>query len=284
MFYAPLDERLENPLDIADNIENLQSALINRIERLLIRLALFEGTFSTDDFNRYGLSELMEYHSEASDMMLGYYKHIVKLKKIRHDLANVLASITILCDMLQTKGEISNKQLDRLIDSLASLAEFYKNLEELAKTRGTSNKFRPLKVIKDFGFKVEKTGKNLHGKVELTITKEEFILMLREIQMNARKYGMVDELEITASIYLEPSGDYVTCTFQDNGCGIKADDLERLRQHLAHDLQYRINPEVYGTGQGLLSIKEYGDLEIYSQGEGLGTKVTIRIPVKVEEA
>ena len=69
---------------------------------------------------------------------------------------------------------------------------------------------------------------------------------------------------------------------QDNGCGIPAEHLPRIK-----DKFYKANQTVRGSGIGLAVADEImqlhnGSLEIEST-EGIGTTVTLTIPIVSEE-
>ena len=67
---------------------------------------------------------------------------------------------------------------------------------------------------------------------------------------------------------------------KDTGCGIKETDLAKVKTKF-----YKANHTRRGSGIGLAVADEIiamhgGKLEIYSAGEGKGTKVTITLPAK----
>ncbi len=96
---------------------------------------------------------------------------------------------------------------------------------------------------------------------------------------NALKYSDKDGV---VTINAEESDKQVMITIADNGCGIPAQHLPKVKQKF-----YKANQTVRGSGIGLAVADEIvrlhkGTLDIDST-EGVGTTVTIRIPVLEEE-
>lgn len=94
---------------------------------------------------------------------------------------------------------------------------------------------------------------------------------------NAVKYSSEDDvITITAS----QSGDDVVIAVKDTGVGIKQSDLAKVKTKF-----YKANHTRRGSGIGLAVADEIismhgGSLSIDSEGEGLGTTVTITLPVQ----
>ena len=96
---------------------------------------------------------------------------------------------------------------------------------------------------------------------------------------NALKYS---DKEGVVTVNAEETEGQVIITIADNGCGISAKDLPKVKQKF-----YKANQTVRGSGIGLAVADEIvklhkGTLDIDST-EGVGTTVTIRIPVLIEE-
>ena len=92
---------------------------------------------------------------------------------------------------------------------------------------------------------------------------------------NALKYSDVNGV---VNISVEQSGDNIVITIADNGCGIPAADLPKVKQKF-----YKANQTVRGSGIGLAVADEIvrlhkGSLDIDSV-EGVGTTVTISLPI-----
>lgn len=102
-------------------------------------------------------------------------------------------------------------------------------------------------------------------------------MILQPIVENSIQYGVENMLGVcTISVYSEDAGDDIRITIRDNGPGMDADLLEKLRR-------FELKPR--GTGIGLRNIHErlrilfgpeYG-LQIESQS-GRGTQVTFQVP------
>lgn len=94
---------------------------------------------------------------------------------------------------------------------------------------------------------------------------------------NAIKYtGQGGKVLVTASI--DEDKNQVCITFADNGCGIPARDLPRVREKF-----YKANTTVRGSGIGLAVtdeiIRRHGGALDISSIEGEGTTVTITLPI-----
>lgn len=92
---------------------------------------------------------------------------------------------------------------------------------------------------------------------------------------NALKYSSSDGV---VNITVENIADKIIITIADNGCGIAAADLPKVKQKF-----YKANQTVRGSGIGLAVADEIvklhrGELDIDST-EGVGTTVSITIPV-----
>ncbi len=94
---------------------------------------------------------------------------------------------------------------------------------------------------------------------------------------NALKYS---EPGGTVTIRADVKDGGVRVSVKDTGCGIKETDLAKVKTKF-----YKANHTRRGSGIGLAVADEIvamhgGKLEIYSAGEGKGTKVTITLPAK----
>lgn len=94
---------------------------------------------------------------------------------------------------------------------------------------------------------------------------------------NALKYSNSGD---TVTIKADVKDGRVRVSVKDTGCGIKETDLAKVKTKF-----YKANHTRRGSGIGLAVADEIiamhgGKLEIYSPGEGKGTKVTITLPAK----
>lgn len=94
---------------------------------------------------------------------------------------------------------------------------------------------------------------------------------------NALKYSNSGD---TVTIKADVKDGRVRVSVKDTGCGIKESDLAKVKTKF-----YKANHTRRGSGIGLAVADEIiamhgGKLEIYSAGEGKGTKVTITLPAK----
>ncbi len=97
---------------------------------------------------------------------------------------------------------------------------------------------------------------------------------------NAVKYSSAGD-RVTIKAY--ESGDNVVVSVQDTGVGIKQSDLAKVKTKF-----YKANHTRRGSGIGLAVADEIismhgGTLSIDSEGEGLGTTVTITLPAKKDK-
>ena len=97
---------------------------------------------------------------------------------------------------------------------------------------------------------------------------------------NAVKYSSAGD-RVTIKAY--ESGDNVVVSVKDTGVGIKQSDLAKVKTKF-----YKANHTRRGSGIGLAVADEIismhgGTLSIDSEGEGLGTTVTITLPAKKDK-
>ena len=149
-------------------------------------------------------------------------------------------------------------------------------------------------------------------KIDLLAELDEAIYMLRERALRENKHLLYDEPEFIPPVmgdknrikqvfiniidnalkYTPSSGvigiqvtsdkDNVTITISDNGCGIPAEHLPRIKEKF-----YKANQTIRGSGIGLAVADEImqlhkGSLTIEST-EGIGTTVTLVFPVLKED-
>ena len=92
---------------------------------------------------------------------------------------------------------------------------------------------------------------------------------------NALKYSSAGD---TVTIKAYEKGGNIIVSVKDTGCGIKKSDLAKVKTKF-----YKANHTRRGSGIGLAVADEIismhgGSLDIDSEGEGLGTTVTITLP------
>ena len=98
---------------------------------------------------------------------------------------------------------------------------------------------------------------------------------------NALKYTPKGGVVAAQVIYTKDDPEVIIIVVTDSGCGISAEDLPRVKEKF-----YKANQKVGGSGIGLAVADEimnlhHGSLNIES-GEGVGTTVTLTIPVYKE--
>ena len=100
---------------------------------------------------------------------------------------------------------------------------------------------------------------------------------------NALKYTPKGGVVAAQVIYTKDDPEVIKIVVTDSGCGISAEDLPRVKEKF-----YKANQKVGGSGIGLAVADEimnrhHGSLNIGS-GEGVGTTVTLTLPVYKEGA
>lgn len=143
-------------------------------------------------------------------------------------------------------------------------------------------------VVHTFALKVEKNG----GKIITELNAENpfalvddmhFTNVIFNLMDNAVKYRREDSaLELKVTTWNEHNGDRICISIQDNGIGIKKDDLKKI-----FDRFFRVHTgnvhDVKGFGLGLAYVKKIiTDHKgiIFAESEiGVGTKFVIKIPV-----
>ena len=100
---------------------------------------------------------------------------------------------------------------------------------------------------------------------------------------NALKYTPKGGVVAAQVIYTKDDPEVIKIIVTDSGCGISAEDLPRVKEKF-----YKANQKVGGSGIGLAVADEimnlhHGSLNIES-GEGVGTTVTLTLPVYKEGA
>ena len=100
---------------------------------------------------------------------------------------------------------------------------------------------------------------------------------------NALKYTPKGGVVAAQVIYTKDDPEVIKIVVTDSGCGISAEDLPRVKEKF-----YKANQKVGGSGIGIAVADEimnlhHGSLNIES-GEGVGTTVTLTLPVYKEGA
>lgn len=98
---------------------------------------------------------------------------------------------------------------------------------------------------------------------------------------NAVKYSSAGD---TVTIDASEADGKIVVSVADTGCGIKESDLSKVKTKF-----YKANHTRRGSGIGLAVADEIiamhgGEMEISSEGEGKGTKVTIILPAKEKKS
>ncbi|WP_169832998.1 sensor histidine kinase [Geosporobacter ferrireducens] len=211
--------------------------------------------------------------------------------EIRNPLAGMKTGMQVLKKRLSTPEEPSNENLfngvlyeiDRLNHLITDLLDFAKPRlprYERANVREILN--RALYLIKKAASEkqIEINIKDDGKKHEVIVDQGQIEQVFLNIIANALK---AVEQEGTLNIYIErisePKGQFVSVEFEDNGCGIRPEDMETI-----FDPFYTTYPQ--GTGLGLsvvhkLVTENNGEIEVESKIE-VGTKFKIKFHVDGE--
>ena len=222
------------------------------------------------------------------------------ISRVSHELRTPLTAIKGWAETMQLSGK---KKLDR--------KTFDKGMDVIIKESG-----RLTGIVEELlDFSRLQTGRMflLNEKLDILAELDEVIYMLRDRAVNENKHLLYDEPEhlfppvygdrnrlkqvfiniIDNALKYTPEGgmiaievkynpetdpDNMTVIVTDTGCGIPAEDLPKVKEKF-----YKANQKVNGSGIGLAVADEIvqlhkGRLDIES-GEGVGTTVTITLPV-----
>lgn len=107
--------------------------------------------------------------------------------------------------------------------------------------------------------------------------------VIYNILENALRYTVSYRDDGVVCVFITSYEDYVTCNISDNGRGIAAEDLSELGEKFRRIARGEHDPEGMGLGLnfaiGIMRLSG-GSLDITSPGEGLGTTVTLQLPIE----
>ncbi|MCM1312193.1 MAG: HAMP domain-containing histidine kinase [Bacteroides sp.] len=222
------------------------------------------------------------------------------INNMTHEFKTPISSISLAAQMLSDPSVKKTPQmLDRLTSTINDETKrlrfqvekvlqlsMYDHREANLKMRDIDANELISGVIHTFALKVEKNG----GKIISNLKAEDPIIYVDDMHFtnvifnlmdNAVKYKRNDiELELKVSTWNE--GKKLCISIQDNGIGIKKDDLKKIFEKF-----YRVHTgnlhDVKGFGLGLAYVKKIilnHQGTIYAESElGIGTKFIIKLPL-----
>jgi len=211
-----------------------------------------------------------------------------------HALKNPIAMTEMALDMLErnmdrgdmesvkTTEEMIHRNLEGLRDSVDKV------LRVSSMEGGTITEKRPLslktmvdRVEQDFEHKMKKKGlefrKDIAEGADLIVADEsDMINLLNNLIDNALKFTEKG----TISLRARAEKGMAEISVEDTGSGINKEDIGKV-----FDKFFRKRPDLTGTGLGLTIcrdavLRHNGTIDVFSEGEGKGTKVTVKIPLK----
>lgn len=219
------------------------------------------------------------------------------ISQLTHELKSPLASIQLHLETAKMR-ELPKEKLDGFLDTMLSDTERL-NILISNLLMATRIEFRQLgekaKQIDFSGFVTSYLeGKNGElpegGKLTLeiepgitaTIDAEGMEMALRNLLENALLYSPVSP-EIRVSLKRSASGRQCVLDFQDNGKGLRTDELEKI-----FDMFYRVRTpgeNIRGTGLGLYIVRSVvsahgGKISVESPGPGKGCTFHITLPLQ----
>ncbi|MBE6785085.1 MAG: HAMP domain-containing histidine kinase [Ruminococcaceae bacterium] len=240
--------------------------------------------------------------SDSINEMAGRLGEIERMKNefvstVSHEIRTPLTAIKGWGETLKMMGdnpELSSKGLDIIINETSRLSDMVEELLDFSRMQNADLKmnfsvFKLNEVISDVyvNYQQRADSENKQMIDEFSVCDEVLLegdaAKIRQVLINvidnALKYTAENAI---IKIGLERNKKYVTIYFNDNGKGISARDLPRVKEKF-----FKADNTVRGTGIGLAVADEIvrkhgGEMNIESE-IGTGTTVKIRLPIFTAE-
>ncbi|HIY93099.1 sensor histidine kinase [Companilactobacillus sp. HBUAS56275] len=218
------------------------------------------------------------------------------VNNVSHELKTPVTSIEGFSETLLDGAKDDPEKLDHFLKIIHSesirLTELIQDILSLSRVKKDNNQAEVVNLqedidqilerqeltIKEHGLKVNK---KFSGNEDVTINKEKFNLIIRNLIKNAISYNK-ENGEINIEVHHDEIENRLKVVIQDTGIGISEADQGRIFERF-----YRVDRsrslETGGTGLGLAIVKETldtldGDIRLESN-KGLGTTFTVNIPL-----
>ncbi len=264
--------------DANDAVFGMMVAAVDITEQVTARLAL-----EANHREREQLVRELEAASSAKDQFLAMLGH-----ELRNPLSPMLTALQLLkrrdIPGIDTERDIIERQLNhmvRLVDDLLDVSRIVRGLLELDRERVSLTSV-VARAIEQASPLIDQRRHHLHHDVpeDLVVVGDPGRLaqVVANLLTNAAKYTPSGG-EILVEGRLE--GDAAELTVRDNGCGISEAVLPTLFDAFA---RAHADPGTSGLGLGLTIVKNLvdahgGSVAITSDGVGLGTTCTVRLPL-----
>ncbi len=231
-------------------------------------------------------------HAEESDRLKSAF-----LASMSHELRTPLNSIIgftgiILQELVGPLNDEQSKQLKMVQDSAHHLLSLINDVLDLSKIEAgqlnvESEEFDLSEVIRNVVKKVspmaDKKGISIETEVSSVVSviksdRRRVEQVLLNLVNNAIKFTERGSVKI----YCEPAGKYITTSIKDTGIGIAPEDMDKLFRAF-QQIETGLSRRFEGTGLGLSICKKLvgllgGEIEAYSEGPGVGSTFTFRLP------
>lgn len=213
------------------------------------------------------------------------------LYKIVHDIQNPLSGIIGLIDLSKSESDINtlNEYLALIEEGSSDLSEFVKETLKHISTSEESQSINVNSLLNKYLKTIEHNTKFQEIAIQLDIQQTgefhtnaiEFQSILSNLISNSVKYCDPLKSEKFIAISFSSDSKKAILKVEDNGIGIKTDDIPKLTQ-----LSYQVKKTTSaGAGLGLFMVKKSvdilgGSLKINSE-YGVGSKFVIEIPNRI---